>query len=392
MARRRRNAPVVIATRDRAVVLRAITRLNIGGPARQALLLTEALEDSFPTILVAGEPDFSEGELNDPAVPVRRIALKRKIDPWSDMHAYRSLRRLIDANGIQIVHTHMAKAGTVGRMAATRASRPPATVHTFHGHVLQGYFSRPAERFFLGIERALARRTDTLVAVSEEVRDELLDLGIGRPEQWRVIPLGFDLSSLLSVSGHSGVLRSRLSLDEETFLVAVLGRLAPIKDHVTLVQAMAQVPAAHLAILGEGETKPAIERAARDLGISSRIHFMGWITDVASAIADADVVALTSRNEGTPVSLIEAGAAGRPVVSTAVGGVRSVVRDGSTGFVVPPQDPRAAADAINKLLADRTLAERFGSAGRTHVAGRFSKERLIADVRELYEHLLGSRH
>ena len=354
-------------------------------------MLTRALESDFHTLLVTGRPDPREGELTDDRVQIHRIPLKREVDVRADAAAYRSLREIIETNDIDLVHTHMAKAGTLARTACLRARRRPVSVHTFHGHVLQGYFSKPVERFFVGVERFLARRTTALVAVSEEIRVELLELGIGGPEQWHVIPLGFDLGELLEVSGHTGVLRSRMGIGDDVALVGVLGRLAPIKDHVTLVRAIARVPDAHLAVLGDGETRDEIAAEIERLGLSQRVHFMGWVTEVASAIADLDVVALTSRNEGTPVSLIEASAAARPVVSTDVGGVRSVVKDAATGYVVPAGDVAAVSSAIDSLLADRELARRFGHAGRGHVRDRFDQQRLVTDVRKLYEQLLSSR-
>ncbi|MGH2806408.1 MAG: glycosyltransferase, partial [Actinomycetota bacterium] len=320
--------------KDQARVLRAITRLNIGGPARQALLLSAELRDEFPTWLVAGQPQPGEGELSDERVPVIKAPLVRPLNPIQDARAVVVMRRLLRDSGAHLLHTHMAKAGTVGRVAAFTSPDKPRTVHTFHGHVLEGYFRPTFERAFVRVERALARRTDVLIAVSEEVRDSLLDLGIGRSEQFRVIPLGFDLTSFLRVEGRSGALRRDLPIDDDVPLVGILGRLAPIKDHRTLLEAMRKVESAHLAVLGDGELMDELRSSARAMGIADRVHFVGWRHDVADVISDLDVVALTSRNEGSPVSLIEALASNRPVVATDVGGVRSVVQDGKTGYLV----------------------------------------------------------
>jgi glycosyltransferase involved in cell wall biosynthesis len=376
--------------RDPKRVLRVITRLNIGGPARQALSLTKDLAPEFDTTLVAGRSQEGEGELSDPDVPVKRISLVRPLSPREDLRAYRDLRHVVGAP-FDLIHTHMAKAGALTRRAGFKASHRPALVHTFHGHVLDGYFSRPVREAFVRIERHLAKHTDALVAVSDHVRDELLALGIGRPEQWQVIPLGFDLSALIALQSQSGIVRERLGLDRSVPLVGVLGRLATIKDHETLIRGVARLDGVHLAVLGDGEMKERMLGLVGELGIGNRVHLLGWLTDVAGAISDMDVVALTSRNEGTPVSLIEASAGAKPVVSTDVGGVRAVVSDGTTGLLVPPGDSEAVAAALEKLLHDSDLRTRMGAAGREHVRDRFDKARLISDIKNLYRDLLNRR-
>ena len=369
-------------------VLRLITRLNIGGPARQALLLTKELGDEFPTLLAAGKPQPGEGELSAADVPVTKIPLARNLNPAIDLRALVATRRLLRRSGARLVHTHMAKAGAVGRMAAFSTSPRPRTVHTFHGHVLEGYFRPAVERAFVRMERGLARRTDVLIAVSDEVRDQLLELGVGKPSQFQVIPLGFDLTSFLRVEGRSGRLRSDLGIGDHVPLVGVLGRLAPIKDHHTLFEAMEKLDDAHLAVLGDGELLPTLRAKALAMGLGDRVHFAGWRHDVADAISDMDVVALSSRNEGSPVSLIEALACGRPIVATDVGGVRSVVRDGETGFLLPPGDATAIATKIGLLLRDPDLRARFGASGRRDVEHRYGRERLLTDIRSLYSELL----
>jgi len=369
-------------------VLRLITRLNIGGPARQALSLTRELRPDHVTVLAAGTPRADEGELADPEVGVTRVPLVRPLRPVSDARALVAVRHLLRANRTEILHTHMAKAGTVGRLAAASVARRLPTVHTFHGHVLDGYFSPAVQRAFVAAERSLAARTDVLVAVSPHVRDDLLELGIGRPEQFRVIPLGFDLAVHRKVRGSSGILRAHLGLSDDVPLAGVVGRLVPIKDHATLLQALAGLSEVHLAVLGDGELRAELEELSRSLGLGERVHFAGWWTDIPGAMADLDVVVLSSRNEGTPVSLIEAGACGRPVVATDVGGVRSVVQDGRSGLLVPSGEPRALGEAIGRVLGDPALANQLGEAGRT-VTEPFSLDRLVGDIRGLYAELLG---
>lgn len=372
-------------------LLRVITRLNIGGPARQALSLSHLLRPEFETRLVAGRPALSEGELSDDRVVVDRVPLVRAISPGRDASAYRAIKALLGSFRPTIVHSHMAKAGALARLAASRSPGSHITVHTFHGHVLDGYFMRPVELAIMAFERLLARHTDALVAVSPQVRDSLLDRGIGRVDQWHVIPVGFDLSMFTAIDAPTGAFRSDLGLGAEEPLVGVLGRLAAIKDHRTLLDAIAQIPEAHLAILGDGELSLELRKHASKLGVSKRVHFVGWRLDVAAVMPDLDLVALTSRNEGTPVSLIEALASGKPVVATDVGGVRAVVEDGVSGLLAPPGDASAVARAIKRILEDRALGRAMGAAGRKHVVERFSIARLVSDTRHLYASLLENR-
>lgn len=370
-------------------MLRLITRLNVGGPARHALLLTRDLGPEYDTILAAGAPGANEGELHDPAVPVHRVPLVRQISAGADLRALDATRRLLSANRPRILHTHTAKAGFIGRLAALSMASRPLIVHTFHGHVLHGYFERRTERNIVAAEAWLAKRTDVLIAVSTEVRDELLDRGVGRPGQFEVVPLGLELDAYLDVDGGSGVLRERLGISPQAPLVGVVGRLVPVKDHETLLAAMVRLPGVHLAVIGDGERRAFLEGEVRRLGLADRVHFTGWWQDVAAAVSDLDVVVLTSKNEGTPVALIEASAAARPIVATAVGGVPAVVEDGVTGHLVTPGDDEAVALRLRELLDDRDRARHMGLAGRKRVRGIFGAERLLHDVRRIYASLLG---
>jgi glycosyltransferase involved in cell wall biosynthesis len=370
-------------------VLRVITRLNVGGPARQALYLNRVLpERGIASELIRGLVDPSEGELSPP-IETKNIcvpALRKTVNPVRDAAAYRAVAGHIRRTRPDIVHTHMAKAGTIGRIAARR-NDTPVVIHTFHGHVLEGYFSPARNQVYLRIERLLARSTDVLVAVSPAVRDELLSLGIGRPSQWRVIPLGLELQELLDARISPLEARRRLGLPEDGPLVGIVGRLVPIKDHATFLRAAAAVsrsrPDAHFVIAGGGELSERLEAEASDL-LPGRCHFVGWVLDLPSLYAALDVVVLTSRNEGTPVALIEAAAAGKPAVATDVGGVSDVVRDGVTGFLVRVGDPGATAERIVTLLESRDRGAAMGRGAREWVRERFSAERLATDIEELY--------
>jgi len=291
-----------------------------------------------------------------------------------------------------VVHTHTAKAGTLGRLAAWWC-RVPIVVHTYHGHVLHGYFGPGKTRLFIAIERWLARHTDRLVAVSEQVRRDLLGLGIGRPERFSVVPLGLDLERFLAADARRGQLRHELGFTERERVIGIVARLVPIKAHEVFLQAAAavaeRVPESRFVIVGDGERRNELEALSHRLGLGERLRFLGWRRDLDTVYADMDVVALTSRNEGSPVSLIEAMASARPVVATRVGGVPDLVEHGVTGYLVPPGDILRFARAIEDVLASPDRGRALGEAGRHRVHPAFSAQRLVADMDALYTELLG---
>lgn len=362
-------------------VLRVLTRLNIGGPSRHAVILHRGLAElGWECVLARGASEGEEGDFTEwePVDTVRVAGLRRGASPAQAAIAVRSLRRLIREVDPDIVHTHMAMAGFAARIAAS-GSRA-RVIHTFHGHVLEGYFSPVRERLYAVVERRLARRTDALIAVSAGVRDELSALGIGAPERWHVIPLGLDLDRLLAMD----------TPPPRTNTVGIVGRLVPIKDHATLLLALTLLPdGVRLVVAGDGELRTQLELFARELGLGGRVEFRGWVRDLASLYGELDVVVLSSINEGTPVAIIEAMAAGRPVVATAVGGVPDVVAPGVTGTLVPPADPAALAAAIAAALTGDALARQRTEQARAMVAGRFGQRRLVRDIEHLYARLSG---
>jgi glycosyltransferase involved in cell wall biosynthesis len=319
-------------------------------------------------------------------------ALGREISGPRDAMALVALLRLIRRERPLIVHTHTAKAGTLGRLAAWLA-RVPVVVHTYHGHVFRGYFSPARTRLFLAVERWLARRTDRLLTVSAQVRRELLELGIGTPEQLVVVPLGLDLDPFLAVgAAGDGELRRALGIEPAAPVVAVVARLVPIKAHEVFFGAAAIVSArrrdVRFPVVGDGERRAELEALVTRLGLAGSVRFLGWRGDLPAIYREADVVVLTSRNEGSPVSLIEAMAAGRPVVATRVGGVPDLVEDGVNGCLVDPDRPAAVAEAVLALLDDPDRRHALGQAGRKRVHPAFSAERLLRDVDALYAALL----
>jgi glycosyltransferase involved in cell wall biosynthesis len=387
-----------------ARVLRVITRLNIGGPSIQAASLTERLrERGYDTLLVHGSLGASEGDMRyllSPSARAQQLtSLRRPIAPLHDALAVGRILDILREWRPDIVHTHMAKAGTVGRLATAiynrtaGRNRPARVVHTYHGHVLEGYFSPLKNKTFVGIERQLARVTDRIVAISPEIRRELLeDYRIGRSDQYRVVPLGFDLSPFVAVDERARRdARVALGLDNAARVVATIGRLTAIKQHALFVETAAlvaaQAPDVVFLIAGDGELRQELEALVRARGLEPRVRFLGWRRDLATVYGASDVFLLTSRNEGTPVALIESLAAGVPGVSTDVGGVRDVV-NGAVGLLAPFGDAHALATHVLRLLDDSGLRRRMGDAGRQSVVGRYGLTRLVDDVDALYRELL----
>lgn len=375
-------------------IARVITRLNVGGPARHVILLSAGLDAcAFATTLITGSVGRGEGDLIAEArarhvEPLVIPELRRDIAPHFDCLALARLVRLFRALRPDIVHTHTAKAGALGRVAA-RLARVPMVVHTFHGHVLNGYFSPAVTRLFLAVERALARRTDRLITVSPGLRAALLDMGIGRPERTEVVPLGLDLDPFATARVDRAGLRRNLGLASDASVLAIVGRLTAIKDHPTLFAALQQLDAAvHLAVIGDGEDRAALERLVGELDLRSRVHFLGWRHDLPAMMGGMDVVICCSRNEGTPVALIEAMAAGVPVVATAVGGVPDLVVQGKTGWLCAPGDPVALADAIRATLSNPSEAARIAAEGRRAVLERHGAATLVRRMEEFYGRLI----
>ena len=375
--------------------MRIIARLNIGGPAIHSTLLHERLNPArFESTLVTGTEDAGEGnylELHGRTANVEIIPdLGREIRPLRDVQTLSRLVSLMRRIKPHVVHTHTAKAGAVGRAAAILAG-VPAIVHTYHGHVLRGYFSPAKTAVYRRIERGLAWRTDRLLAVTSRVRDELIALGVGNAAQYRAVPLGVDLAPLLVAERRRGELRAELGVGDAP-LIGIVARLVPIKAHEVFLTAAAevrrQVPGAQFLIVGDGELRQALEQQTATLGLTNAVRFLGWRADIDRLYADIDVVALTSRNEGSPVALIEAMASGVPVVSTEVGGVADVVQHGVSGLLAPMDDAAGIARHLLTLLADPEMRRTMGQHGRVTVAATYDAGRLVTDIESLYEDLV----
>lgn len=380
---------------DRIRIARIITRLNVGGPAIQAMLLTERLDPRrFETLLIAGRAGPAEGDMLSlrPGLsrpPLSVPELQREIAPLSDVRAFAHIAAALRTFRPHVVHTHLSKAGLLGRLAA-KAAGAPAIVHTYHGNVLDGYFDPLRARVFLGLERALARISTRVVAISRGQRREIERLGIARGERIVEIPLGFDLAPF--TDPPRGLLRRELALDRSVPLVGIVARLVPIKRVDVFLDAAEEVarqrPDAHFLVVGDGEEAGRLRARAERIGIAAHTHFVGWRSDLPAVYGDLDVVVLTSDSEGTPVSILEALAARRPVVATAVGGVPDVLGANERGLLVPRRDPGALGEAIVTLLGSRGRGETLAAAGRSYVLAEHGADALIDRISGLYTGLV----
>jgi len=390
-------------------VLRVITRLNIGGPAIQAVSLSAGLvREGFDTLLVHGRLGPDEGDMsyllaNQPVHTLHLPALQRRPRPVADLWTFARLLRIIARFRPDIVHTHMAKAGLLARAAAVFYNvvhpwrRRIVLVHTYHGHVFEGYFSNAVTRVFIALERLLARDTDALIAVSPRVHDDLIArYHIGARERFVVAPLGFELDAFAEVDDRTrAAARRDLGIPPGAPVVTTVGRLTAIKNQMLFLDAAARITSrvgsAVFLIVGDGELRADLERGARERGIAGRVRFLGWRRDLPAIHAASDVFAITSLNEGTPVALIEAMAAGVAAVGTDVGGVRDVIVDESMGIVVPAGDPAAMAAAINGLLDDPAGRAAMAAAARRSVLARYTFAKLTEGIASLYRGLLDAR-
>jgi glycosyltransferase involved in cell wall biosynthesis len=380
-------------------VVRLFSRLNIGGPSVHVILLTAGLEArGYVTRLVVGQESAQEGNLLDLAaakgVRCERLeALGREIRVLSDARALWGLYRVIRDYRPSVVHTHAAKAGLLGRLAA-RLAGVPVVVHTYHGHVLRGYFSPLKTAVFRALEALLGPLSDALIAVSEAVKRDLVALRVASPDHIRVVPLGLDLARLTGDLPR-GALRGPAGVAADAPLVGLVGRLVPIKDVPTFLRAAALVrearPDARFALVGDGEERERVLQERARLNLDDAVHLHGWRRDMEGVYGDLDLVVNSSRNEGTPVALIEALAAGVPVVATRVGGTGDLLAGGAFGQLVEPADPRALADAILDVMRDPGAARRRALEGRAHVLARHGSARLLDDIDRLYRELLAAR-
>jgi glycosyltransferase involved in cell wall biosynthesis len=380
-------------------VAHVITRLCTGG-AQENTFHTVRLADRtrFEPDLIAGPTSGSEGSIEElvraAGIEVTRIpGLVRNVSPLNDWRALHALERLFRERRYHIVHTHTSKAGYLGRMAAARAG-VPVVVHTPHGHIFDGYFPSPVTWLFTLLERRAARHTDRLVALTARGIGDHLRQGIGRPDQWLAIFSGIDFEPFDAAIARREQTRAALGIGQEEVLVGAVGRLEPVKGFAYFVEAMHAVayavPEARFVLVGDGSQERKLRRQALNMG--PRMHFLGLRRDVPDLMAAMDVLVLPSVNEGMGRVVLEAGAAGIPVVATRVGGVPDIVADGITGLLVPPRAPAAIARAVVELALDPARRQSMGAAARAFVVPDHGLGAMVRQIEALYNRILEEKH
>jgi glycosyltransferase involved in cell wall biosynthesis len=391
-------------------VLRIINRLVIGGPTYNVSYLTKHMEPEFETILLSGEKEDDE-EYSDfipkqMGIEPRYIKSMQKSlsKPWRDRKAYREIRDIIDEFKPDVVHTHAAKAGFIGRLAAINA-KVPVVLHTFHGHYFHSYFHPLKTKTLLQIERYLAGKTDGIIAISPEQYIDLADVyKVAAREKVFQVPLGFDLDRfMIDQDEKRKQFRAEFNLQEDEVAIGIVGRIVPIKNHSLFNRMIPAIMSAFpgkvkFFYIGDGDLRAQTEEELRQLGVaftgeqekdfSKPAIFTSWRKDMEHVYAGLDIIALTSLNEGTPVSIIEAQAATKAIVSTDVGGLRYVAEDEKTAFLVPSNDLDALTNRMLQLVGDAELRKQMGQAGRAFVLSKFSVQRLVQDMSDLYTRLL----
>jgi glycosyltransferase involved in cell wall biosynthesis len=384
-------------------VLRVIARLNMGGPAIHVANLAAGLQTrGYQTTVVAGS--LARGE-DSMAFVAERLGvnvvsvpdIQREVSALHDARSAFRLASLMRTERPHVLHTHTAKAGAIARAAAMLAgdARPPVVVHTFHGHVLKGYFGPARTAFFRRVEQTLARTADVLVAVSPEVRDELVDLGVAPREKFAVIRLGIPLEERLADATADADYRQLYGIPRDAFVVGWVGRMTGVKDTGAVLDilgaARAQGVDAVLCMVGDGPDRERLEQQAHELGIARSCYFVGYQEDIAGYYRLFDAFLLPSVTEGTPVSVIEALGSGTPVVANRVGGVPDVVRHEVDGYLVEAGDVEGAATRLAELASADGARAKMGEAGRARVLERYAVSRLVDDIDRLYRALLDAK-
>lgn len=394
-------------------ILRIINRFNLGGPTYNASYLTKYLAPEFKTFLLGGQKDDSEENSEYIVhslglIPFIVPEMRRTINPMKDITAYNRIKSIIKEFKPDIVHTHASKAGALGRRAAYNMG-VPVIIHTFHGHVFDAYFSEIRSVVYQNIERNLAKKTTKIIALSEAQKYDLVNkYNICPEDKIEIIPLGFDLDRFrINMKDKRAQFRNNFMIDDEEISIGIVGRLVPIKNHNLFFEGLKYVventtKKIRAFIVGDGEDKESLKQKCRDLNLDyvditeekrkAMITFTSWIRDVDYVYAGMDIVALTSLNEGTPVSLIEAQAAGKPIVCTKVGGVENIVNPSETAIFSDIKNPMEFGMNLLTLVEDETLRNRFSMNGWNFVREKFHYSRLINDMKQLYYKLLDDKN
>ncbi len=385
-----------------AKVLRIINRFNLGGPTYNATFLTRFLSDEFETLLIGGLPE--EGESDSFHIPEEYglkpmliKELKRIPNFKTDRQAYIRIKKIIEDFKPDIVHTHASKAGALGRKAAF-ACNVPVVVHTYHGHVFHSYFSKWKTNLIKVIEKRLAKKTTAIITISDTQKKEICEIHkIADPKKTYVIPLGFDLTKFNSDKNKKRIeTRIEYGIKEDEVAIAIIGRITKIKNHSFFLDVIENLLTENrylpikVFIVGDGDLKEFITSKVKKINqkFGDKIFLTSWIFDIAAFNPGMDIICLTSDNEGTPVSLIEAQASGVPVVTTDVGGIKDVVLNNQTGYIVPKNDKEKFKLKLLDLIQNKEKRAEFSQNGWEFVKNKFHYTRLVSDVEQLYKKLL----
>ena len=379
-------------------IINILSRMNIGGPSVHVALLSKYINDEpFESLVISGSLAEGEGDmtflLDD--FTIRHIMLpsmQREISPLADFNSLLRLIRIFRKERPAIVHTNLAKAGIVGRLAAVLTG-VPIIIHTFHGHVFAGYFSGWKSKLFIWIEKILALFSTKLIVISDQIREEICSVyHVAKKSQVITIPLGFELDKFKPLITFKGVLRKAFSIPVDAPVIGIVGRITDIKNHRLFLQIAHRVrqtyPDVHFLVIGDGERRAEMEYLSTELNLSGHVHFTGWIKEQAKMYADLDLLLLTSLNEGTPVTVIEAMYYGVPVISTRVGGLHDLIEDKKSGYLINSGDPSDFIAPIETLLFSDAERTKITEAAKEFIIGRYNIGRLVSDITDLYRELL----
>lgn len=392
-------------------ILRILNRFNLGGPTYNVAYLTKYISKEYETILVGGLKEDAEASseyiLNDLNISYTIIPeIRREINLRQDFKAFRKLIKLIKTEKPDIVHTHASKAGMLGRMAAIYCG-VPYIFHTFHGHVFHSYFGIIKTSVFIAIERFLAKRSTAIIAISESQKYDLGTLyKICSPQKIEVVPLGLNLHRFSEdLTAKRTAFRSKYNIAPDEIAIGIVGRLAKVKNHKLFIDAIALCYNQNAGkkirafIIGDGELNEELQlyctnqripfNTNNDNQFDQLITFTSWIQNVDVAYAGLDIVTLTSFNEGTPVSIIEAQAAGKPIVATNVGGITMIVKDGETALLSDISLEQFSKN-LYKLIENKELRDTMGENSRNFSGEKFSYERLCSDIEKVYKKHTGT--
>lgn len=393
-------------------ILRIINRFNLGGPTYNAAYLSKYMTSDFETMLIGGEKDKSEANsefiINSLGLDANVLPeMKREINFTKDVAAYYKLKKIIHDFKPDIVHTHASKAGALGRWAA-HSCEVPVIIHTFHGHVFDAYFGNTQANFYKLLERKLAKISTKIIAISENQKQDLVyKYNICPDEKVEIIKLGFDLERFQHNNDEKRLdFRSKYLIKDYEIAIALTGRIVPVKNHNLFLNAIAQLSKLstrklRFFIVGDGEDRQKVEEKAKLLNIDfvdfnteprpALLTFTSWIKDVDVVNAGIDIVALTSLNEGTPVSLIEAQASGKPIVSTNVGGISNVVIENKTALLSESNNVHQLTHNLLSLIENDDLRNKMSNQGIDFVMEKFHYSRLISETADLYHYLLAEK-